>query len=114
MRFNTDEDCRRLRRRLCYTGAGWCLIAYLFSRGDESVAMATERGGRLLKALTEKESPVMTKGMKLLQGARERVRGVPPEASLLCDILSPPPPLSLVLCHAARYHWNKQRGEEEG
>eukprot|EP00903_Cladosiphon_okamuranus_P011757 g11052.t1 len=42
-------------------------------RGDESVALATERGGRLVKALTAKESPVMTKGIKLLQGAHERV-----------------------------------------
>lgn len=37
------------------------------------MALATERGGRLVKALTGKESPVMTKGMKLLQGAHERV-----------------------------------------
>lgn len=29
----------------------------------------------MLKALTEKESPVMTKGMKLLKGAQERVSG---------------------------------------
>ncbi|CAN0100653.1 unnamed protein product, partial [Ectocarpus sp. 12 AP-2014] len=52
------------------TGLGEVVDSY---RGDESVAMATERGGRLLKALAEKESPVMTKGMKLLKGAQERV-----------------------------------------
>ncbi|CAM9136355.1 unnamed protein product [Scytosiphon promiscuus] len=52
------------------TGLGEVLNSY---RGDESVALATEGGGRLLKALTKKESPVMTKGMKLLKGAQERV-----------------------------------------
>lgn len=44
--------------------------------------MVTERGGRLLKALAEKESPVMTKGMKLLKGAQERVSESPYELDL--------------------------------
>ena len=44
------------------------------NRDDESLAMAKERGGRLLKALTEEDSPAITKGIKLLRGAHQRVR----------------------------------------
>lgn len=43
-------------------------------RDDETVTFVRARGERLLKALTEEDSPAVTKGMKLLRGAQERVR----------------------------------------
>lgn len=49
---------------------GWTL---LLNRDDESVAVVKENGERLFKALTEEDSPALTKGMKLLRGAHERV-----------------------------------------
>ena len=52
----------------------WASISINLCRDDAGVVAAKERGGRLLKALTEEDSPAVTKGIKLLRGARERVR----------------------------------------
>ena len=38
------------------------------------MAIARENGGRLLKALTEEDSPALAQGIKLLRGAHQRVR----------------------------------------
>lgn len=51
-------------------GLGEVVSSY---QDDEAVAMARQRGERLLKALSDADSPAVTKGMKLLRGAQERV-----------------------------------------
>lgn len=61
------------RKRLVAAVIIFSLIG-IFVRDDTGVAAAKERGGRLLKALTEEDSPAVTKGVKLLRGAHERVR----------------------------------------
>lgn len=58
-----------------------------------------ERGGRLLKALTEEDSPALAKGMELLRGAQERASGAGEAVAPLLDGFSPFPPEAL-LCAA--------------